>query len=488
MSSQTKIIGDYIIAKLIGRGSFSHVYGGYHKITKNKIAVKHITINSIKKDFLDKLLMEIEILKYINHPNIISMYDVVISERSIYIILEYCKGGELHKFIQTYKNNGIPESTVYHFMVQLREGLKIFNDIGIVHRDLKPQNILLSENTPKAKLKIADFGMARFMDPNDLSQTLCGTPLYMAPEILKKQPYKDNVDLWSIGVIMWEMVTGYVPYKSANFIELVYKLDNETLTFPENILVSDNCKDLLFNLLKVDPLSRINFYDFYNHNFFQQDDTSNIYSYNQNKNSFSSTASHSFGVNNPFGESFTTLKEDWIMINQKSDLNSQLLSDIKIGNTSNCHTTTIFNKMKAVAELGDKKVSEGQMREADSLYSYSLNTIVEYVNDPNYNQDITNFYNMYTTKRNSINIDGGDLDCDKLIFDEADAVSRKGVQKEMEENYNEAHDNYKRSINLFQSLLTYKNMSEDDKLRLNVKIDCLNERITKTLNMLKSYP
>jgi len=507
MSSQTKNVSDYTIVRLIGRGNFSHVYGGFHKQTKRKVAFKHITISSIKESILEKLMSEIIILKYINHPNIINLIDVVTSERSIYIILEYCKGGELQSYIQAHRKTGIPEITAKFFMSQLRDGLKVFNELGIIHRDLKPQNILLSENGPKAILKIADFGMARFMDPYDLSQTLCGTPLYMAPEILKRKKYSDNVDLWSIGVIMWEMVTGENPYKSENWMDLIFRLDTVELKFPPKIDASEECKNLLFSLLKVEPLDRIDFNSFYNHSFFSNIVPNRLEEVDESPVCTSMGAtSNSTHFNNPFTTTTKDINDDWVIVNKNSYINDQLLSDIKLGSSMQ-DSSELLNKIKPVAELGDQKAAQGNIKAAGNLYGYSLNALSDWMssNKTANKNEVVEFYNLYSSRRNSLTSstaplvpttvenpepepDPESIDCDKIIFEEADSVSRLGAQNEIVEDYEGALGYYRRSLLLFQSLLTYRDMTEDDKMRLNLKIDCLNERILKTSTMLKSYP
>ena len=148
-------------------------------------------------------------------------------------------------------------------------------DNNILHRDLKPQNILLTNNYD---LKITDFGFARYVDKSKdiVIQTLCGTPMYMAPEIMKYKKYDIKSDLWSVGVIMYQMLFGKLPYNAKNFLDLIKSIDKKPIKIPDFITVSPSCKDLLLKLLQKDPNKRINWNDFFNHHWFNTDETLNL--------------------------------------------------------------------------------------------------------------------------------------------------------------------------------------------------------------------
>ncbi|KAL4583543.1 hypothetical protein LXL04_008120 [Taraxacum kok-saghyz] len=132
----------------------------------------------------------------------------------IHLVLEYCKGGDLSMFIQR-RQGRIPKSTSLHLMQQLAAGLKVLRDNQIIHRDLKPRNLLLSSNEDSSTLKIADFGFLR-----GLAETLCGSPLYMAPDIMQLHKYGAKADLWSVGTILFQLVTGRTPFTGNNKIQV----------------------------------------------------------------------------------------------------------------------------------------------------------------------------------------------------------------------------------------------------------------------------
>nr|GMC97587.1 serine/threonine-protein kinase ATG1c-like isoform X2 [Ipomoea batatas] len=137
----------------------------------------------------------------------------------IYIVLEYCRGGDLSMYLQK-RHGRIPETTAKHFMQQLASGLQVLRENNLIHRDLKPQNLLLSTNDENSILKIADFGFARSLQPRGLAETLCGSPLYMAPEIMQLQKYDAKADLWSVGAILFQLVTGRTPFTGNNQIQV----------------------------------------------------------------------------------------------------------------------------------------------------------------------------------------------------------------------------------------------------------------------------
>ena len=209
-------------------------------------------------------------------------------------MLEYCRGGDLQRFIKSQPGARLTEGCAQHFMRHLAAGLKFLNDRNLVsqnggvivhgralpqvsskeggscspalpvqvHRDIKPQNLLLTENRPTAVLKIADFGFARHLEGTCMAETLCGSPLYMAPEILSQNQYNAKADLWSVGAVLFEMVAGRPPFAAQSQVELL-RVIRLPLKIPSDIDLSHQCVALLQNLLKREPLERISFEDFF---------------------------------------------------------------------------------------------------------------------------------------------------------------------------------------------------------------------------------
>ena len=260
------VIGDYIVnPKRIGKGAFSSVYSGKDKCD-NDVAIKKIEIDSIKK-IGERIRKEIKICQSLDHINVINTFDVIYDKNggNIYIITEYCSKGDLSQFL---KGRAMKEKYALYFMKQIRNGLKYLIDNRIFHRDLKPHNILINE---KGELKIADFGFARHFESDNMIETLCGTPLYMAPEIMKKQRYTTKSDLWSVGVILYQMLFGKRPYDAHNILDLLQNIEKNEVQIPNSFEISVEVRDLLKKLLCKDPKDRIEWDDFIEHKWFNID-------------------------------------------------------------------------------------------------------------------------------------------------------------------------------------------------------------------------
>ncbi|KAL9678949.1 hypothetical protein QQ045_016801 [Rhodiola kirilowii] len=261
------MIGDYKVGRQIGSGSFSVVWLAKHSVLGTEVAIKEIVTQRLNKKLQESLMSEIYILKKISHPNIIHLHDIIEMPGKIHLVLEYCKGGDLSVYIN--RHGKVPEATAKHFMQQLAAGLQLLRDHNVIHRDLKPQNLLLSTNDDKAVLKIADFGFARSLQPRGLAETLCGSPLYMAPEIMQMQKYDAKADLWSVGAILFQLVTGKTPFNGNTQLQLQHNIMNSNDLYfpPNNENLSSECKDLCKKLLRRNPVERLTFEEFFNHPF-----------------------------------------------------------------------------------------------------------------------------------------------------------------------------------------------------------------------------
>lgn len=281
MSDKMEKVDNYEIYKNkeLGRGSFSIVYLGKYtgpdnNIIKNnkEVAIKKIKMKNIfnhhslkAKEILNEELNIMEFIKFNPHPNIVKCFDIIRNPDSVYIILEYCDSGDLRTILK----KPILEKYTQFYFCQLANGLKYLDNHGIIHRDIKPKNILLTKN--KKKLKIADFGFAKKINTNyNLHDTICGSPLYMAPEIVDKKAYNNQTDLWSIGMILYEMLFGFHPFnKCTTFLELETVVSKDTIEIPPpnsiNKSISEPCLSLLRYLLQKDVNKRITWNDFFEH-------------------------------------------------------------------------------------------------------------------------------------------------------------------------------------------------------------------------------
>jgi serine/threonine protein kinase len=181
--------------------------------------------------------------------------------------MDYYEYGDLSNFL---KKQPLKEKFTRKYMKQLSNGLKYLLNNNILHRDLKPQNILLSKNYD---IKITDFGFATYYTKDTIINTLCGSPMYMAPEIITKNGYDYKSDLWSVGIILYEMLHGYTPFNVQNFIELIKEIKKKNIII--KVVVSEECTDLIYSLCKTNPDERISWNDFFDHKWFDNDEIIN---------------------------------------------------------------------------------------------------------------------------------------------------------------------------------------------------------------------
>ncbi|XP_059050365.1 serine/threonine-protein kinase ULK3-like isoform X2 [Achroia grisella] len=258
----------YVVTERLGSGSYSTVYKAYTKVGgRSIVAVKCVDRSKVKHSgtAVDNLITEIRLLKTLTHPHIVQMKEFTWDDKNIYIITEFCCGGDLSKYIHRYGR--VPEKQVLYFLQQLASALKFLREKGVVHMDLKPHNLLLHKDSDgKYILKVADFGFAQLTSEAGGGGAR-GSPLYMAPEVVRGR-YDARADLWSVGVIMYECLFGRAPYSSTTLKELVDKIQNQApIEIPRNSCISVGCQDLLTRLLQHDPDRRITYEELFAHEY-----------------------------------------------------------------------------------------------------------------------------------------------------------------------------------------------------------------------------
>ncbi|XP_068633315.1 serine/threonine-protein kinase unc-51 isoform X2 [Battus philenor] len=281
-------VGEYEFTKqdIIGHGAFAMVYKGRKRRNPSQsVAVKVVTKKGIQKAS-EILVKEIKILRELtalHHTNLVAMHDCMDSPSYVYVVMEYCNGGDLADYLQA--NRLLSESTIRLFLRQLAEAMRAIHAKGIVHRDLKPQNILLTHNvapprTPhpaEITLKIADFGFARFLEEGNMAVTLCGSPMYMAPEVIMSLKYDAKADLWSLGTIVYQCLTGKAPFQATTPHELKAFYENSVDLQPKMPAgTSPELCNLLIGLLRRNPRERMPFEVFFNHPFLQRPRSTSI--------------------------------------------------------------------------------------------------------------------------------------------------------------------------------------------------------------------
>jgi serine/threonine-protein kinase ULK/ATG1 len=281
-----KQVGEYLITHYnIAKGAFASIHKGKHIYSSLNVAIKEISTQGHGSNIKTYIKREIEIHRSLDHPNIVKVYDVIYNtnENLIYIIMEFCEYGDLQKF---QNKKSFSEKYIQYYMLQLRDALLYLQTKNIVHRDLKPQNILLISTM---HIKITDFGLARSISsspiPSNLKNTLspptivenlfstyCGSPIYMSPELLNHESYTSKSDLWSLGVILYELITGIPPYLANNLKQLVNKVNTEKIDLSrvDRTLISEHCFDLLTRLLNPDKNTRVDWHYFFSHPWFDK--------------------------------------------------------------------------------------------------------------------------------------------------------------------------------------------------------------------------
>ncbi|XP_038825896.1 serine/threonine-protein kinase ULK1-like isoform X5 [Salvelinus namaycush] len=259
---------------LIGHGAFAVVFKGRNREKHDwEVAVKCINKKNLAKS-QTLLGKEIKILKELKHENIVALHDFQETASSVYLVMEYCNGGDLADYLHS--KGTLSEDTIQVFLQQIAGAMRVLQAKGIIHRDLKPQNILLSypagrkSHSTNTCIKIADFGFARYLQNNMMAATLCGSPMYMAPEVIMSQNYDAKADLWSIGTILFQCLTGKAPFQASSPQDLrLFYEKNKNLS--PNIPRETSCplRLLLLGLLQRNHKDRMDFEEFFCHPFLE---------------------------------------------------------------------------------------------------------------------------------------------------------------------------------------------------------------------------
>ncbi|XP_023737109.1 CBL-interacting serine/threonine-protein kinase 12 [Lactuca sativa] len=248
------LLGRYEIGKLLGHGTFSKVYLGRNVKTNEFVAIKVIDKEQILKGgLISHIKREISILRRVRHPNIVQLFEVMATKAKIFFVMEYVKGGELFNKVA---KGRLKEEIARNYFQQLISAVGFCHARGVFHRDLKPENILLDED---GNLKVSDFGLSAISEQirgDGLFHTFCGTPAYVAPEVLGRKGYEAaKVDIWSCGVILFVLMAGYLPFHDQNVMVMYKKIYRGEFRCPR--WFSPELSRLLKRLLQTNPVTRI---------------------------------------------------------------------------------------------------------------------------------------------------------------------------------------------------------------------------------------
>jgi len=262
----------YEMKEVIGKGKFGVVNLGIHKKTGQQVAIKILNKVNIKT-IEDKELVRIEIgiLKLCHHPNIVRLLDHLENNDYIYIVTEYIEGGTLGNYFKKKKFN-FSERQATTIMSQIASGVKYLHQYGIVHRDLKPDNIMITQQNEFGVIKIMDFGLSKIISPSEKTVEGYGTLSYVAPEVLLRTPYNKEVDIWSMGVILFYMLSGHLPFRGSKEKEVAEKIVYNELEFDEDDWETRTQKvqNLISCCLEKKAEDRITIDQFINHPWFKK--------------------------------------------------------------------------------------------------------------------------------------------------------------------------------------------------------------------------
>ena len=283
------IVEDITLIKSVGKGSFGEVFLASRKGTDQMYAVKKVSKSLALQEKVKKYFNnEIYILKQVNHPNIIKLYEIKQTLNNFYLVFDLCNGGGLSNCLEKYmKQNKKPftQEIAQSIIRQLVSGLQYLHNNKILHRDLKLDNVLLHFNSEedknnfnllKAQVKIIDFGFARYLENDSLAQSVLGSPINMDPQILAKMRKIDNnqsfgydqkADIWSLGTICYEMLIGVPPFDATSYEELVSKIQKGNYKIPKNLKLSKEAISFINGMLKYNPEQRLSIDQLANHNF-----------------------------------------------------------------------------------------------------------------------------------------------------------------------------------------------------------------------------
>lgn len=351
----------YEMGKLLGKGSFAKVYHARNVKTSESVAIKVIDKDKIKKcGLMDQIIQEISVMKLVKHPNIVQLYEVMATKTKIYFVIEYVKGGELFKKVQ---RGRLKEDVARAYFQQLISAVDFCHTRQVYHRDLKPENLLLDGSR---NLKISDFGLSALPNckrKDGLLHTICGTPAYVAPEVISQKGYDGaKADIWACGVILYVLLAGYLPFQDKNMMDMYKKIFKAELKWPS--WFSSDVRKLLRRILHPNPNRRISIEEIRTHPWFRIgldarlfDSTTRDYVPSDMDLALNSLNSNMVECNSA-AEKLTILNAfDIISLSNGFDLSGIFENSNKVSKFTSTNTAmTIITKLMEVAKSLDLKV------------------------------------------------------------------------------------------------------------------------------------
>lgn len=267
---QTRVVGPYLLQRTLGKGQTGLVKLGVHCVTRRTVAVKIINREKLSKSVLMKVEREIAIMKLIDHPHVLGLYDVYENNTHLFLILEHVSGGELFDYLV--RKGRLSEREARRFFKQIVSAVDFCHKHAVCHRDLKPENLLLNE---QRNIKVADFGMASLQMGENLLETSCGSPHYACPEVIRGEQYDGRkADTWSCGIILYALLVGALPFDDDNLRLLLEKVKRGHFVIPS--YVPSGAQELLKGMVEVNPKKRITLEKVMKHPWFKGHDAKDV--------------------------------------------------------------------------------------------------------------------------------------------------------------------------------------------------------------------
>uniref|UniRef100_A0ACD5YRB9 Uncharacterized protein n=1 Tax=Avena sativa TaxID=4498 RepID=A0ACD5YRB9_AVESA len=258
-------IGKYRVGRTIGQGAFAKVRLSVDAETGRTVAVKVIDRSTVlRNNLMYQVKREISAMKLLNHPNIVRIHEVIATKTKICLVMEYVPGGQLSDKLSYHGR--LDERQAKKYFYQLIDAVDYCHRRGVFHRDLKPENLLIDK---QGNLKVSDFGLSVLRKPGQLLFTSCGSPCYVAPEVIQHKTYNGAAaDIWSCGVILFELLTGYLPFQDHSLTNLYRRISRGQFAFPQWITLPQ--KKIILNILDPSPITRAKISDIFDDEWFQE--------------------------------------------------------------------------------------------------------------------------------------------------------------------------------------------------------------------------
>ncbi|XP_066316905.1 CBL-interacting protein kinase 5-like [Miscanthus floridulus] len=263
----TILMNRYELGRMLGQGTFAKVYHGRNLASSQSVAIKVIDKEKVLRvGMIDQIKREISVMRLVRHPNVVQLHEVMASKSKIYFAMEYVRGGELFTRVA---RGRLKEDSARRYFHQLIGAVDFCHSRGVYHRDLKPENLLVDEH---GNLKVSDFGLSALKEcqkQDGLLHTTCGTPAYVAPEIINKKGYDGaKADIWSCGVILFVLLAGYLPFHDANLMEMYRRISRGDVKYPQ--WFSSDLRQFMSKLLDPNPNTRITIEKLVEHPWFKK--------------------------------------------------------------------------------------------------------------------------------------------------------------------------------------------------------------------------